>query len=66
MSQPKFIDIDGKRYLWGDLLQLRREQLKAFARAETPPLFELRLDRRPEQQRTAAGRYQEPSLFARL
>jgi hypothetical protein len=29
MSQPKFIDIDGKRYLWRYLLQLRREQLKA-------------------------------------
>ena len=66
MSQPKFIDIDGKRYLWRDVLQLRREQLRAFARAVQPPLFELRLDHRPEQQRTAAGRYREPSLFARL
>jgi hypothetical protein len=64
MSQPKFIEIDGKRYIWRDLLQLRRERLKAFARAEQPPLFELRVDRRPEQQRTAAGRYREPSLFA--
>jgi hypothetical protein len=66
MSQPKFIEIDGKRYLWRELLQLRREQLKAFARAAQPPLFELRVDRRPEQQRTAAGRYREPSLFAQL
>jgi hypothetical protein len=64
MSAIKFIVIDGKPYLWRDLLQLRREQLKAYARAEQPPLFQLRLDRRPEQQRTAAGRYREPSLFA--
>jgi hypothetical protein len=48
------------------VLPLRREQLKAFARAEQPPLFELRVDRRPEPQRTAAGRYLEPSLFTRL
>jgi len=66
MSNPKFIDIDGKRYLWREVLQLRREQRAAYARAEQPPLFELRVDRRPEQQRTAAGRYREPSLFARL
>jgi hypothetical protein len=42
MSQPKFIEIDGKRYLWRDILPLRREQLKAYARAAQPPLFELR------------------------
>jgi hypothetical protein len=66
MSPPKFIELDGKRYLWREVLQLRREQLKAFARAEQPALFELRVDRRPEQQRTAAGRYREPSLFTRL
>jgi hypothetical protein len=65
-ERPKFIDIDGKRYLWRDLLQLRREQKAAYARAIQPPLFELRLDRRPEQQRTAAERYREPSLFTRL
>jgi hypothetical protein len=66
MSQPKFIELDGKRYLWRNVLQLRREQRAACARAEQPPLFELRVDRRPEPQRTAAGRYLEPSLFTRL
>jgi hypothetical protein len=35
MTGPKFIDIDGRRYLWRDLLQLRREQRAAFARART-------------------------------
>jgi hypothetical protein len=65
MSQPGFIDIDGKRYLWRDIMQLRREQPAAFAKAEQPALFELKVDRRPEQQRTTAGRYREPSLFMR-
>jgi hypothetical protein len=64
MSHLKFIEIDGKHYLSRDLLQLRRERLKASARSQQPPLFELKVDRRPEPQRTAAGRYLEPSLFA--
>jgi hypothetical protein len=63
MSCPRFIELDGKRYLWRDILQLRREQRAAFARAAQPALFELKVDRRPEQERTAAGRYLEPSLF---
>jgi hypothetical protein len=66
MSQPKFIEIDGRRYLWRDLVQLRREQLKAFVRAEPPALFELKTDRRPAAERSAAGRYREPSLFTAL
>jgi hypothetical protein len=63
MTLPKFIDLDGKRYLWRDLMQLRREQRQAQARARQPPLFELRDDHRPVTERTAAGRYREPSLF---
>jgi hypothetical protein len=66
MSAPKFIDIDGKRYLWRDLVQLRQEQCRAAALAAPtqPPLFELREDFRPITERTAASRYLEPSLFA--
>jgi hypothetical protein len=59
----KFIDIDGKRFAWCDLVQRRREQLVAAAKVE-PVLFELREDRRPASQRSAAGRYREPSLFS--
>jgi hypothetical protein len=66
MSQPKFIDLDGRRYLWRDIVQLRREQRAASARAEQPALFDLKLDRRPQPERTASGRYREPSLFTRL
>jgi hypothetical protein len=60
----KFFEFEGKRFLWRDLLKLRREQLQAAAQAEQPALFELRDDRRPESQRTAAGRFAEPSLFS--
>jgi len=55
MARMNFIEIDGKRYLWRDLLQLRREQRKAHARAQ-PALFELPEDCRPTAERTAAGR----------
>ena len=61
---PRFIDIDGKRYLWRDLVKLRQEQREAARRAEQPALFELHEDCRPTTDRTAAGRYLEPSLFA--
>jgi hypothetical protein len=64
MPAPKFIDIDCKRFLWRELLQRRREQVAAAARVEQPALFELKEDSRPPFERTAAGRYSEPSLFA--
>jgi hypothetical protein len=41
-----------------------KEQREAARRAEQPPLFELRDDSRPPTERTATGRYREPSLFA--
>jgi len=64
MANVKYIEIDGKRYLWRNLLQLRREQRKAQAQSQQPALFELKEDRRPLSERTASGRYQEPSLFS--
>jgi hypothetical protein len=63
MPSPKFIEIDGKRFVWRQLLQRRREQLAA-AKIEQPVLFEMKEDTRPASERTAAGRYSEPSLFA--
>jgi hypothetical protein len=59
---PGFIDIEGKRYLWRDILQLRREQRKA-ARQQQLTLFELKDDGRPASQRTTEGRFTEPTLF---
>jgi hypothetical protein len=65
MACFRFIEIDGKRYLWRDILQLRREQKKTHARAQQACLFELKDDSRPLTERTTAGRYLEPSLFTR-
>lgn len=64
MPLPRSIEIDGRRYLWRDLVTLRRAQTPP--RAEQPALFELREDHRPAGERNAAERYREPSLFTRL
>jgi len=61
MSLPRFIDIDGRRSLWRDLVALRRAQ--SLPRAEQPTLFELHEDHRPPGERSDAERYREPSLF---
>ena len=62
--RPNTIDIDGKRYPWAELVQRRREQLKAAAKPDQPLLFnDLKEDYRPEQERSAAGRYLQPNLF---
>jgi hypothetical protein len=66
VAHPALIEIDGRRYVWRDLVQKRREQLRAAAKAVQPALFELRDDSRPAAERTAAGRYREPSLFTLL
>jgi hypothetical protein len=60
---PRTIEIDGKRYLWRDILELRRQQLKGHRPAEQPAPFELIDDCRPRSQHAAAGRYSEPMLF---
>ena len=59
---PLYIIIDGKRYAWRDIVALRREQAKR-ERLPQPTLFELKEDARPASQRSAAGRYAEPTLF---
>jgi hypothetical protein len=59
----RFIDIDGKRYAWKDIVRLRREQIAAAREKQQPTLFELRGDCRPASQQTVRGRYEEPTLF---
>jgi hypothetical protein len=68
MSAPRFIEIDGKRHLWRDIVKLRQEQLRSAAEAEPTQqiLFELHEDFRPATERSAATRYIEPSLFSLL
>jgi hypothetical protein len=60
----RHIVIDGKPYLWCEIVRLRREQLAAVKRqAAQPTLFELKHDARPVIERKAADRYLQPSLF---
>jgi len=59
---PRYIVIDGKHYAWREIVALRREQARR-EREPQPTLFELRVDVRPAAERSAAGRYAEPSLF---
>lgn len=64
MALPRFIDIDGRRHLWRDLVALRRAQ--ATPPTTQPTLFALYDDCRPAGERSAAERYQAPSLFTVL
>ena len=66
MAKPDTLIVDGHALSWQRLCELRRQQLEAWKAAQPsqPTLFELKEDCRPEAERTAAGRYREPSLFA--
>lgn len=61
MPPPKSVRIDGKMYLWKDIVRMRREQRQPAPLQ--PALFELKEDARPASQRSADGRYREPTLF---
>lgn len=65
MAKPDTLLIDGHAFSWQRICELRRAQLEAW-RAEQmrqPALFELKTDCRPATERSAAGRYREPTLF---
>jgi hypothetical protein len=66
MAKPDTLMLDGHAVSWQRLCELRRQQLAAWkaAQPEQPALFELKNDCRPLPERTAAGRYQQPTLFA--
>ena len=68
MTKPDRITIDGRSLSWQRILELRRQQVQAWRAAQPRQLalFELKHDCRPQAERTAAGRYQEPSLFAAI
>jgi len=54
VALPRFIEIDGRRYLWRDLVALRHAQ--ATPPAQQSALFALREDHRPVGERDAAER----------
>jgi hypothetical protein len=68
MTRPDTVILDGHAYSWQQLCDLRRAQLEAWkaTQPKQPTLFELREDCRPAAERTAAGRYREPTLFAAM
>jgi hypothetical protein len=57
--------VDGRAYSWRRLCELRRAQIEAQNRERLRQLalFELHDDSRPVTERTAADRYQQPSLL---
>jgi hypothetical protein len=65
VSLPDMIIIDGHAYSWRRLCELRRRQIEDWKAAHPcqPALFEMQDDRRPAADRTAAGRFSEPSLL---
>lgn len=64
MAKPDTLIVDGHAFSWQRLCELRRQQLKELkaARPPQPALFELKSDCCPAAERTAVGRYQEPTL----
>lgn len=65
MKRPPIVLLDGRAYRWKDILAARRAQLAARPDpADQPTLFALRDDTRPKEERTASGRYRQPSLFS--
>lgn len=64
MARPRLIEIDGKRYLWRDILALRRAQ--TATKEPMPTLFPVVVDARPKAARTAAERYRQPSLLDQI
>jgi hypothetical protein len=68
MAKPEIVIVDGHAFSWQRLCELRRQQLEA--RQAAPPrqlsLFQLKDDCRPATERTAAGRYAEPTFFTAM
>jgi hypothetical protein len=68
MAKPDILIVDGHAFSWRRLAELRRQQLEVWQaeQARQLALFELKDDRRPASECTAAKRYREPSLFQSL
>lgn len=68
MKAPDTIMIDERAYSWRVLCERRRAQLEAWraAHLRQPASFPMKDDTRPTAERTATGRYREPTLLALL
>ena len=56
----RFVEIDGKRRLWRDVLTLRRRAKRGQERRAQPRALELKADRRPLSQEGTKGRSASP------
>jgi hypothetical protein len=65
MAKPDIILVDGHALSWQRITEFRRQQFEAWKAEQCRQLtlFELKDDCRPEAERTAAGRYAEPTLL---
>ncbi len=65
MAKPDILMIDGHALSWQRICELRRQQLEARrgAQAVQLALFELKTDCRPAAERSAAGRYEQPTFL---
>lgn len=65
MTKPDLIIVDGHAFSWRRLIAIRQEQLKTWRaqHGEQSVLFDVKIDARPVSERTAAGRYREPTLL---
>jgi len=66
MLVPRFVEIDGHRYLWRDLVALRCAARKPLPAPRNPPFSNCARTAAPAGERNVAERYQAPSLFIRL
>ena len=68
MVKPDTLVVDGHGFSWQRLCELRRQQLEAWRAAQERQLalFELKEDCRPAAERSAVGRYTEPTLLDRM
>ena len=67
MSRLRFVEIEGRRYPWREIVALYRDQAAKAMRPDQPTLLDdLKMDFKPAGERTAAEQYREPGLFANL
>jgi hypothetical protein len=66
VAKPDTLIVDGHAFSWQRILELRRQQLEAWEAGQPRQLalFVPHHDCRPAAERTAALRYQEPSLLS--
>jgi hypothetical protein len=65
MAKPDILIVDGHAFSWQRLCELRRQQMETWRAHEARQLalFAMHNDHRVKSERTASGRYGEPTLL---